>query len=279
MPSEDMPAGTSTQDGNGQSFYPFIANSFRYQVYAASEFDVLTNSAGGWLRGIFFRVDATNGSSFGYTYTLQINLSVTPRGPDELSPVFSENVGTTETIVFPLADIVVGGGQGIPLSPFDILLPFRRPFLYDPSTGNLLFDLRIAQKSPGSTVPLLDAWDRTGDSVSRVYWGDMNASTGLVDTVGLATRFEPWPNPLMNITTTTNSVVLTWRTTPDVFTLQTTDVLSPQATWQPITNGIVTQPLQKTYEVPLSSATQRGLFPAGSLSQFGAAVGNGRLPH
>src|SRR5437870_1095631 len=97
----DMPAGTGTEDGNSESYVPFIANSVRYQqVYAASEFDVLKSSNGGWFEDIYFRVDATNGSTFGYSYTLQINLSVTPRGPDELSPVFSENVGTNETIVF-----------------------------------------------------------------------------------------------------------------------------------------------------------------------------------
>src|SRR5438046_8221534 len=100
-----VPAASSNVDGNTYSFvgpmqqYPY---TMRYQqVYAGSEFGSLTNFGGGWVLNILFRGDATNGTQLGiYMPSAQVNLSTTQRGPDELSPVFSDNVGTDDTVVF-----------------------------------------------------------------------------------------------------------------------------------------------------------------------------------
>ena len=70
--------------------------------------------------------------------------------------------------------------------PFEVLLVLQSPFYYNPSSGNLLLDIRSF--SGGTTGPL-DATDVLGDSVSIVSTGPANAVTGFAGTDGLVTRF------------------------------------------------------------------------------------------
>src|SRR2546422_337395 len=98
-----VPSDSTNQDGNTYSFFPVIMQPFtmRYQqVYAASEFSSLTNYGGGWVAQIVFRGDATNGTQVEVNMKIQVNFSTTLRGPDQLSPVFADNVGADDTVVF-----------------------------------------------------------------------------------------------------------------------------------------------------------------------------------
>lgn len=71
---------------------------------------------------------------------------------------------------------------------FDIILTFAIPFLYNPSAGNLLLDIRKFSTEP---TFFFDAQSTTGDSVSNVRnTSNVNAATANESTtVGYVARF------------------------------------------------------------------------------------------
>jgi hypothetical protein len=183
-----VPGGSATQEGDANNTIPFGVGdpslTMRYQqVYGASAFP-----GGPWrITQSAFRTDGTFGHPFTSAAPLvQINLSTTMRGPGNLPNVFAENVGPDELTVFsgPLPLSSAGTGD------FDIIIALTQPFLYDPSRGNLLLDVR----HHGSSANIaLDAVSSTDDAVSRAYtWGDLRvgATSGYTDSIGLVTRFE-----------------------------------------------------------------------------------------
>ena len=269
-----VPTDSTNLDGNTYSAGPDVAQPYtiRYQqVYAASEFSWLRNFRGGWLSFIDFRGDGTNGTQRGVKIPgIQVNVSTSQRGPDELSEVFAGNIGTDDMVVFAgsLQTYIIGGNQGSPVSFSSFQIPFSKLFYYDPTAGNLLLDIRVTQGDTNPVIcnidvctePRIDAWNRTNDSVSRVLWGDVNSSTGVVDSVGLVTQFFFWPNPKLNIQLQTNSVDLWWPANPTSFVFQTSQNLSPQTQWQSVTNDIVRSNAINTYKVFLDSAGTAAYF-------------------
>jgi hypothetical protein len=255
-----VPADSTNQYGNTFSPSPFYAPSFRYQqVYAASEFAYLTNFGGGWLATIQFRGEENRPSFRVQIPNLQIDFSTTQRSPDGLSPVFAENVGPDNRVVF--AGYLDAGATGGPSADFIFQIRLSSLFLYNPSAGNLLMDIRIFQgKTNQSFEPDLDAWNRTNDSVSRVLSGSVNASTGLVETIGLATRLFFWPNPKLTIERQSSSVFLWWPANPYFFVLQRTAAVGTQFSWENITNGIVRTNAVKTLTIPLNSIEAPAFF-------------------
>src|SRR2546421_554804 len=146
------PSSFSNVDGNTYSFRgPAIDTPYtiRYQqVYAASEFAYLTNFGGGWLFDIVFRGDATNGTQAGLEMpSVQVNVSTTQRGVDELRPVFSDNVGPDDTVVRSgrLSSLLIGGHDGGGPEEWVFLIGFSNIFFYNPTAGNLLLDVRVFQ--------------------------------------------------------------------------------------------------------------------------------------
>ncbi len=248
-----VPDDSASQDANSQSPVPFIARSVRYQqAYDASQFQAISGSDLNWITGIYFRADATTG--FGVDLpSVQVNLSTTQRGPDTLSTVFADNVGLDDITVFGPGRLQTSAVGGNP-APFVFLLDLSTPFVYDPQAGNLLLDIRIFQGNTNLFLnPLLDGWDRTNDSVSRVYWGGVNASTGAVDSFGLATLFVLQPVPMLRILQESNSVVIAWPIQPNVFVLQSTAELGPQSNWQQVTNETVEFPPSRRLTLPRDS--------------------------
>ncbi len=189
-------ASVEGTDNNGFPFWPLGANppSMRYQqVYAASQFSSL-NSAGESITHIAFRADATSPVFAAAVSSLQINLSTTAATPDSLSTTFANNVGANDKIVFGPAPFLFSSALG-PMpgpKPFDVVVPLTSPFLYKPSAGNLLLDIRSVG---GNTAISLDAQDTTGDSIGRQYSsvvnGNLNSLTSntLRPSLGLVTRF------------------------------------------------------------------------------------------
>ena len=82
--------------------------------------------------------------------SVQVNLSTTTRGPDQLSSMFSENVGANDTVVYSgqLNTDLIGGKYGGPTSWDFEIYPLAKAFLYNPDAGNLLLDVRIFQGNP-----------------------------------------------------------------------------------------------------------------------------------
>ena len=80
---------------------------------------------------------------------------------------------------------------------FDILINLTTPFLYNPSNGNLLLDVR---NFSGGATTQFDADAFTGNIIRRAASASANGvndAAGFADTVGLITRFQfvPVPEP------------------------------------------------------------------------------------
>jgi hypothetical protein len=199
-----VPSARKTTEGNAENYFPWDLgdlglHSQRYQqVYAASEF----TSFGGPIRitEIAFRPDAYYGNAFQTTLPgVEIHLSTTSKSVDGLSTTFASNIGADETLVFSgtlqLSSSFTGPVDG-PMA-FDVKIVLTTPFVYDPSAGNLLLDVRNLM---GGTTSILDAEMRLGDTTSRVYsYGfpdsvlDATGFLGGTSSVGLVTQLTVTP--------------------------------------------------------------------------------------
>jgi hypothetical protein len=108
-----------------------------------------------------------------------------------LSPTFAANVGDDDTMVFSGSLSLSSADTGPVAGPkdFDVVITLHVPFLYDPTAGHLLLDVRNV--SGGSTTPF-DATSSSGDLMSRSgsLSGDVTSPTAdFSDTVGLVTQF------------------------------------------------------------------------------------------
>ena len=188
-----VPNGNATVEGNANNGYPFNVDFFgvtsqRYQqVYNASDFGAVSGPA--LITAIAFRPDAGQGNAFTSTLAnVQINLSTTSSSAGSISSTFASNVGADDTIVrsgaltLSSADTPVAGGT----RAFDIVINLTTPFLYDPSLGNLLLDVR---NFSGGATTQFDAAFTASDSVARSFYDPASSPTGATDSIGLVTQF------------------------------------------------------------------------------------------
>jgi hypothetical protein len=231
-----VPNELAQVEGNAGSRLPFDYNSpvHYQQVYDASQFAKVP-TGGAWVTFIHFRADITSSTGWGIT-NLRVNLSTTIKAPDHLSPVFAENVGGDATRVFGPAHYGTPGPHSGSPSPWDGQIELSLPFFYDPARGNLLLDLTHEGIWPFdgfSQDCILDTQDVAGDSVSRAAAFSLGASEAeVLDTVGLATRFQFDPTPELTVAYETNQVVLSWPFDPTTFRLQQADAAGGPGSWQ-----------------------------------------------
>jgi hypothetical protein len=192
-----FPGSATSVEGNVDSNLPFSValysfSTMRYQqIYGSAEFAAIPGPQ--LISAISFRPDSLTGNAFTEGLTnIQINLSTTQAQPDNLSAVFANNVGPDDTMLHS-GPLVLSSAFSGPLNgpkDFDITINFSTPFLYDPSAGRLLLDIR---SFAGGSIRPFDAFFVANDSVSRVMtWIGQNVNSpsgNVVDTVGLATRF------------------------------------------------------------------------------------------
>jgi hypothetical protein len=180
------PNANANVEGNSSTRDPFTSSSFRFQqVFSASQFGL----APFMINSIAFRIDGASSGDVLYAFTgSTIQFSTTTRTPDNLSPVFADNIGSDMTTVRN-GGIAFGGTYQPGANP----QPFGQsssvvPFFYNPAQGNLLLDIYGAggiTLFPGA----LDAHLVSGDSVSRVFAASDLASSGVADSLGFVTRF------------------------------------------------------------------------------------------
>jgi len=129
-----VPNNLLNTNGNDASRLPFsYLGQVRYQqVYDASQFSQLP-PGGAFLTRIFLILDCSSTKSWLVT-NLQVNVSTTKKGPDTLSPVFAENVGSDDIVRFgPAAYAPSLAGCG---NSFAGEIEVKVPFFYDPMLGN-----------------------------------------------------------------------------------------------------------------------------------------------
>src|SRR5436305_6883949 len=97
---------------------------------------------------VSFRAAPGTGSVNFSIATMNLFLSTSPKFPNTSGPLmsttFADNVGADNTLVFsgPLS-FKSPGCTGPSVCPFDINLNFTTPFLYNPTLGRLLLDLKV----------------------------------------------------------------------------------------------------------------------------------------
>lgn len=196
-----VPNSLAAIEGSSNNGFPFNLDahgqsSMRYQqVFDSAEFAALSGPA--LLTHIAFRPDSDTGDAFSSTLpNVQINFSTTSGSPDTLSSTFAANVGADDTVVFSGALTLSSADAAGPgnTRAFDIVISLTTPFLYNPALGDLLMDVR--NFAAGGTTQF-DAQFLLGDTISRVFAGDVNATTGGTDTLGLIAQFtfEQVPEP------------------------------------------------------------------------------------
>src|SRR6266487_4680604 len=115
------------------------APSVRYQqVYGSTDFQA--SGVPAWrITDIIF---STGGGPLDVNLVnVQINLSTTQKRPDGLSTIFSENVGSDDTVVFS-GSLHLLNGQG---DSYGTFISLQRSFDYDWHAGNLLLEVRNFQ--------------------------------------------------------------------------------------------------------------------------------------
>ena len=175
----------------------------RYQqVFNASQFIPTFAGFRQNISEILFRPDAIGaGSAFGPSTlsNVQISLSTTTSSSTSLDTTFANNVGLDNTQVFSgpltLSSQATDSGNGT-TPAFDISIPLTTPFLYDPSQGNLLMDIRNIGGGPSLNSLGFDAvGDSTGIGASVASAPSPAGATDSTGTTGgfLITQFQITP--------------------------------------------------------------------------------------
>ena len=286
QPVVAVPNSLFQAGGNTNSVLPFLNPNFftaRYQqVYDASQFPTISNGTtdfknyfaaitnGGWISDVYFRA-ASNSCAFPRTAVpdVEIHLSTTSRDPDALSPVFSENVGPDDTLVFS-GSFTISSATCMGLEPYDFdRVALAKNFWYDPRKGNLLLDVRLYQgigPFPPGEFPPFDAVDAPSDGISRVYAEDVSAMSGTADTTGVVTFFAMAPPPILqgsitNCESTTNYIIVTWTfTQPTGFVLQVSTSLGSDAVWQTVPGTLNTNIAAERFQFPIDAGVSSRFF-------------------
>jgi hypothetical protein len=195
------PGPETSTEGDSNNAFPFNLGtlSMRYQqVYTSSDFSAITGPS--LVTAILFRPDATFGSAFSSTLPdVEISLSTTSKTPSTLDSIFAANVGGDDTVVYNGLLALSSAFNGPSMGPkaFDIVIDLLTPFLYDPSTGDLLLD--VTNFGSGVTTQF-DAVSSGDTHINRVWALDSGATSATVDatSAGLVTEFRftsPVPEP------------------------------------------------------------------------------------
>ncbi|NQT38261.1 MAG: PEP-CTERM sorting domain-containing protein [Planctomycetes bacterium] len=183
-------------EGNANNKFPFsVEDSIRYQqVFNSSHFASFGTQ---WITQIAFRPDAASSAFEATIKRIQINLSMTSVTADSMSSTFLDNVGIDDTEVYAEGALLLSSantnGNEAGAKDFDIVISLTTPFLYDPSKGNLLLDVR---NSEGTKTAQFDSHGVAGDPISRAFvYGSVDSLTGSTDTHGLVTQFSTTPIP------------------------------------------------------------------------------------
>ena len=260
------PNALANVDGNSYETYPFdgYIYSMRYQqVFDASQFAAIADG-GGYIQLIALRADGACRSGIGQSISnLQMSLSTTARGPDSLSPVFAENVGMDQTIVF-------GPGpsrlQAICTleepDPWSVIFPFASPFYYHPTNGNLLLDIRnFSGSSSDGFLLQLDGHDVADDSISSLFaFGATSETASLVSSFGYVVLFEIRPTPRLHLALTLTNLLFRWVNYPGNWALQCTTVLGTGMIWQPAGGIMTTNAGYREVTLPLDTNSTSGFY-------------------
>lgn len=153
-----VPSGLENVEGDEVAFSdsPPPRGSRIQQVQPASDFSGLPPGHN-TIVSMAWRPDFTVTSLNTTTLDLfEVRLSTTSAAPGTLSFTFADNTGNDETIVYSRPITLETDGTGGPAGgprPFEYLIEFQTPFIYDPNQGNLLIDFTFFPPFPLNVQP------------------------------------------------------------------------------------------------------------------------------
>ena len=158
-----------------------IASSYHsQQVYSASDFAGLPPGESLLVRADW-RPDGFLTAPETYTAERWImKYSTTTKEPNELDLEFAKNVGTDEVVVYDGPGTITTQNLGPVGGPklIEYGIDFQFSFPYDPSKGNLLWDLTII----GGSAPLTLDWALQSDGLaSAISTGSLGADSPVAD--------------------------------------------------------------------------------------------------
>jgi RNA polymerase sigma factor (sigma-70 family) len=167
-------------------------------IYDATEFAALP-SGGAFITEINFRPDGRSpvGQQFGFG-RLRVSLSVTKVAPLGISSTFASNITGTPVAVYDgpwSATAVNADPPGPATRPFDYRIQLQNPYFYDPSQGNLLWDMIF--ESPASPQGATDLSPGPSPREGHIWTGTLGANSPVSTTERFATvnQFVFVPEP------------------------------------------------------------------------------------
>jgi hypothetical protein len=173
-----IPAGLENADGNYYAGTLYSPQMRSQVVYGAANFPGGSMT----ITELRFRRDVNEPAFNNASANVTVKLSTTTRNPGGLSTTFADNSGSDETTVFNglwtySSPTSLPGGT---VRPFEIVLPLSTPFTYNPSAGNLLFDIRTTSNTGGNWTDGVN-----GNHLSRVQSPfDPDSATGASELTG-----------------------------------------------------------------------------------------------
>lgn len=185
-----LPRGAENTDGSTALAWPSGEPSTRFQEVINSEELAPHMPNGAWITRISFRRDGSPGTAA--FDRVEVLMSTTGRRADGLSTGFSENFGPDASLVFSSETVSWVFRAGV--SSFDAVVPLMAPYLYLPSQGSLLIDMRLFGATLGTGI---DAHHTPGDGISMVANTSGNLPFGTPRTAAPVIKidFTPIPEP------------------------------------------------------------------------------------
>ena len=177
-----LPAAFSTKYGNSRNVVPMTSQPTRYQqVFLGSELPAARRVVGLGLR--FDEI--TSFTHKGLSTDIEIRLGYTTKSPQTMSTNFAQNDDVTSPglqLVLPRSRVPLDDqlrGRSIDPAKFEVQIPFRVPFSWNPALKhNLLLEIRAFGHSQGRSNYVYPIDAATGTTTSRLFGQSPTSTTG-----------------------------------------------------------------------------------------------------
>jgi hypothetical protein len=197
--SVDVPAEAGLNPGLGASGWN-AGRSTRMQSVINPEVLEPSMPIGAWITGLRLRHDEVEARDLVSQFdSAEVRLSTTTARADRLSTVFAENIGRDEALVYAAGNVRwTFSFRQNQANSFDAVIPFIRPFRYNPENGALLIELRLVNPSGSTSIDAHTNPPGMPDGLS-LLWIDTgerpDLAVGFAQTAGLVVRLEFTPIP------------------------------------------------------------------------------------
>jgi hypothetical protein len=151
-----FPVGLDNQTGNSGivlfSSNPDPINQYQ-QLFRSSELQKAWQTPVS-ISAVAFRVNNGASAFQAVIPTVEIRFSTSATPLEQMSSNYAQNKGSDELTVFLHQNVALSGAGGAGPNPFDIRFNFDRPFVYDPSKGNLLMYIATGFEVSGKSSQL-----------------------------------------------------------------------------------------------------------------------------